>query len=57
MRTVQLLLGHSSISMTMRYAHVADDDLDRAVASLDTQSDKLRQPDGNKEKAEVVSFG
>jgi site-specific recombinase XerD len=32
---VQQLLGHTTIEMTMRYAHLAPGHLESAVASLD----------------------
>jgi site-specific recombinase XerD len=32
---LQSLLGHSSISMTQRYAHVIDEDRIKAMASFD----------------------
>jgi site-specific recombinase XerD len=33
--TVQKLMGHKSIQMTMRYAHLAPDHLKSAVARID----------------------
>lgn len=39
LHTVQTLLGHSSIAMTMRYSHLAPDHLRAAVSSLDTPLD------------------
>ena len=35
MRTVQELLGHHSLTMTMRYAHLAPDHRMRAIKTLD----------------------
>lgn len=35
LREVQLLLGHQSITVTERYAHIADEQLARAVDVLD----------------------
>ena len=35
-RTVQELLGHKDLRMTMRYAHLAPDHMKRAVEILDT---------------------
>jgi integrase len=40
---VSKLLGHASLTMTMRYAHLAPDDLDTAVAALDAPA----KPDPN----------
>jgi integrase len=37
-RTVQELLGHKDIRMTMRYAHLAPDHMRRAVAILDSRA-------------------
>ena len=36
LRIIQRLLGHSSITTTERYAHVADESLTAAIATLDT---------------------
>jgi len=36
LKTVQELLGHSSITMTMRYAHLAESHRAKAVRLLDT---------------------
>jgi site-specific recombinase XerD len=33
-RRVQIWLGHQTLSMTMRYAHLATNDLDSCVAVL-----------------------
>ena len=33
---VQRLAGHKTLAMTMRYAHLADEDLDDAIATLET---------------------
>ena len=40
-KTVQELLGHTSLTMTMKYAHLAPDHRARAIKTLDTayQSD------------------
>ena len=35
LRTVQALLGHKTIQMTMRYSHLAPDHLKGAVERLD----------------------
>ena len=35
LKVVQLLMGHSTVTMTERYAHVADDQLSAAIESLD----------------------
>jgi site-specific recombinase XerD len=34
-RRVQIWLGHQTLSMTMRYAHLATNDLDSCVAVLE----------------------
>lgn len=39
--TVKELLGHSSVSVTMRYAHTNHDAKERAVQLLDENSDKI----------------
>ena len=38
-RTVQELLGHKDIRMTMRYSHLAPDHMRRAVQVLDTPTE------------------
>ncbi len=35
-RTVQQLMGHKDIKMTMRYAHLSQDHLQKAVVKLDS---------------------
>ena len=48
MRQVQEWLGHVSITMTMRYAHLAPDGGHEFIAALDRAPSRLlRQPDGN----------
>jgi site-specific recombinase XerD len=37
-RRVQMWLGHQTLQMTMRYAHLATADLDRCVAVLERQN-------------------
>ncbi len=39
-RTVQELLGHKDIKMTMRYAHLAPDHMKRAVEVLDNRAEE-----------------
>ncbi|HXU79874.1 MAG TPA: tyrosine-type recombinase/integrase [Polyangia bacterium] len=51
LKAVAELLGHASMEMTMRYAHLSPDASRDAVGLLDlTQTS--RQPDGNREKTE-----
>jgi hypothetical protein len=42
-RTVQELLGHKDIKMTMRYAHLAPDHMKRAVEILDRVNEEDRE--------------
>jgi len=44
---VQSLLGHSTITTTMRYAHLSPSTLRSAVALLEIANDNLGQPVGN----------
>ena len=37
LRTIQALMGHKTINMTLRYAHLAPDHLKRAVEVLDNE--------------------
>jgi site-specific recombinase XerD len=46
LRTVQELMGHKTIMMTARYAHLAPEHLARAVESLVTVQSKGRHPQG-----------
>ncbi len=48
MREIQELLGHSTITMTEKYAHVASSSLRRAVDLLNAQNKNLGQPVGNR---------
>ncbi|MFA9479219.1 tyrosine-type recombinase/integrase [Phycisphaerales bacterium AB-hyl4] len=41
---VSKLLGHESIQMTMRYAHLAPDELDAAISRLDQRSTQIATP-------------
>jgi len=43
-KTVQVLLGHKTITMTMRYAHLAESHLDEAVAKIATTGSATKQP-------------
>lgn len=45
---VQLLLGHSSVTTTMRYAHMAPSILRKAIEVLGAGSDSFGQPVGNR---------
>jgi integrase len=47
LKAVQELLGHSTIQMTMRYAHLSPFVKQDAVAVLDAPAPSQRQPDGN----------
>ena len=55
---IQQLLGHSSITMTMRYAHLSPSFLRQAIAVLDareeTNSAKFGQPVGNRDHLGVI---
>jgi len=44
LRQVQALLGHKTLEMTMRYAHLSQDALDGAVKLLD-RSDATKKAD------------
>ncbi len=44
MRTVQELLGHSTVLMTMRYAHLTSSALQDAVAVLERRTSKASEP-------------
>ena len=52
LKTVQELLGHKSIEMTMRYSHLSPSHKKRAVNLLDRQSDTLMTPSGSTDKTE-----
>jgi site-specific recombinase XerD len=47
LRRVQAFLGHQTIQMTLRYAHLATNDLDQCVAALET----FRQEKAEQEKS------
>ena len=51
--TVQKLMGHSTISMTERYAHLAPDNLKSAVKKLE---DSINRERSKNEKAEVIDI-
>lgn len=55
---VQQLLGHATIAMTMRYAHLAPSTLREAVAVLDCsrRTEALGQPVGNAADAPALRF-
>ncbi|MBO6638045.1 MAG: site-specific integrase [Roseitalea sp.] len=60
LRRVQAFLGHQTIQMTLRYAHLATDDLDQCVIALDRVNAKNERPgpckhDGNKKPATVAA--
>ncbi|MCR9120817.1 MAG: site-specific integrase [Phyllobacteriaceae bacterium] len=44
LRRVQAFLGHQTIQMTLRYAHLATDDLDQCVIALDRVNAKNERP-------------
>jgi integrase len=48
LRRVQTFLGHQTIQMTLRYAHLATDDLDQCVIALDRVNAKNERPDAHK---------
>jgi hypothetical protein len=51
LKAVQELLGHASMEMTMRYAHLSPDARKDAVGPLDL-TQISRRPDGNRERIE-----
>jgi len=53
--SVKELLGHSSINVTMRYAHTNREAKARAVSLLGKRSDKtVTQPDPNRKRREIA---
>jgi len=53
LRTVQELMGHKTIEMTLRYSHLSPDHKDRAVGILDRnlrKMDTIWTPKAEKEK-------
>jgi integrase len=55
LREVQELLGHTSISMTERYAHLAPERLRDAVASLDFSTTSAHKPAEARQLPVVIS--
>ncbi|NEQ55847.1 MAG: site-specific integrase [Leptolyngbya sp. SIO3F4] len=60
LRRVQAFLGHQTIQMTLRYAHLATDDLDQCVIALDRVNAKnersdARMHDGNMKPATIAA--
>lgn len=53
MHVIKDLLGHSSLTMTMRYAHLGEDDSRRAVECLNSASADSRQHSGRNKNAAV----
>lgn len=53
LKTVQELLGHKSIEMTMRYSHLSASHKKRAVNRLAFQIDTIWTPEDKKEKEET----
>jgi len=47
LRAIQELMGHGTIQMTMRYAHLAPGATRAAVARLDEPAPDFGQPVGN----------
>lgn len=53
LRRVQTFLGHQNIQMTIRYAHLATNDLDQCVAALDTFNGPI---DNNCGSAQILKY-
>ena len=59
-KTVQVLLGHGTLTMTMRYSHLAPDHRTRAINTLDsvlqtdTITDTVENPKANASRQAVV---
>ena len=53
LRRVQTFLGHQNIQMTIRYAHLATNDLDQCVAALDTFNGPVAMDPG---RAKVLRY-
>ena len=45
-RTVQTLMGHRSIVMTMRYSHLSATHLQKAIATLEGPATRANQEQG-----------
>ena len=50
-RRVQMWLGHQTLQMTMRYAHLATNDLDSCVNVLDRDRCRRRRPEPVRQSA------
>ncbi len=53
-QAIQVLLGHSDLKTTMRYAHIASETLMNAINVLQTCSAKIWTQNGHTEKKQVV---
>jgi len=54
LKTVQELLGHKKIDMTLRYAHLSPDFKKKAVDIFYDRTDTIWSPEKKKEKSEKV---
>ncbi|HUT71007.1 MAG TPA: site-specific integrase, partial [Desulfatiglandales bacterium] len=56
LRTIQELMGHKDINMTMRYSHPTPEHKKRAVEKLDEVTSILTTPPKTEERPKVVSI-
>lgn len=59
LRRVQSFLGHQTIQMTLRYAHLATNDLDQCVSALETMTNQCpmkKDPCGSQKTIDTVAY-